>query len=123
MTMLRKLTSAVLPVSILICGLYFYALGPGEEAFGFAVIALLVIIPSAAFFTWMANFVGVRLTTWQRAKLVLSVVICIGVSMIVIMSAGSTIGFDGMLLAWLTIWLLSILIIRGIQRSRPEIFG
>jgi uncharacterized membrane protein len=36
-------------------------------------------------------------------------------------AAGGTLGFEGMMLSWVAVWLLSIPIIRRIRNSQPDI--
>jgi hypothetical protein len=119
--MLRKAAAALMPASIIICGLITEAIGPGESAFAFAIFALLILIPFSTMVTWSAALWPESTELWSRVRMISILIFIISLIAIVTIAAGGILGFEGMMLSWIAVWLLSILIIRRIRNSQPEI--
>jgi hypothetical protein len=119
--MLRKAATALMPGSIIICGLIIEAIGPGESAFAFAIFSLLILIPFSTMVTWSAALWPESTELWSRVRMISILIFIISLIAIVTIAAGGILGFEGMMLSWIAVWLLSILIIRRIRNSQPEI--
>ncbi len=119
--MLRKAAAALMPASIIICGLITEAIGPGESAFAFAIFALLILIPFSTMVTWSAALWPESTELWLRVRMISILIFIISLIAIATIAAGGTLGFEGMMLSWIAVWLLSIPIIRRIRNSQPEI--
>ena len=119
--MLRKAAAALMPASIIICGLIIEAIGPGESAFAFAIFALLILIPFSTMVTWSAALWPESTELWSRVRMISILIFIISLFAIATIAAGGTLGFEGMMLSWIAVWLLSIPIIRRIRNSQSEI--
>ena len=91
--MLRKAAAALMPASILICGLITEAIGPGESAFAFAIFALLILIPFSTMVTWSAALWTESTELWSRVRIISILIFIISLIAIATIAAGGTLGF------------------------------